>query len=114
MHEISLVRTIFKTLEQEFPGKMEQIKVIHLKAGLLSNVQPILMENAFQAVLQDEPGYQHTRLVVEVLPIIVHCDKCNLDHEVTQNRFVCACGLPSNNIIQGTELLISRVELEEV
>lgn len=113
MHEISLVRTIFKTLEEEFPGKLSQIKVIHLKAGLLSNVQPILMENAFQAVLEDEPRYRHTQLNIEVLPIIIRCDSCNRDHEVSQYRFVCACGKPSNHIIQGDELLISRVEMEE-
>lgn len=113
MHEISLVRNIFRTLEEEFPNDMERVRQIHLKVGLLSNVQPILMQNAFQAVLEDEPQYQKTSLYVEVLPILIHCDTCDKTSEVQNYRFVCACGKPSRNVVQGEELLISNVEMEE-
>ncbi|AFK03955.1 hydrogenase expression/synthesis HypA [Emticicia oligotrophica DSM 17448] len=113
MHEISLVRNIFKTLEEEFPNDIPKIRGIFLKAGLLSNVQPILMQNAFQAVLEDQPKYQNTSLHVEVLPILIYCDSCNKTCEVEQYRFVCTCGKPSRNVVQGEELLISRVEFAE-
>lgn len=113
MHEISLVRNIFRTLEEQFPNDMDSVRSIYLRVGLLSNVQPILMQNAFQAVLEDEPRYQKTSLHVEVLPILIHCDDCNKTTEVQQYRFVCSCGKPSRNVIQGEELLISKVELSE-
>lgn len=112
MHEISLVRTVFRTLEEEFPNQFDQIRNIHLKVGLLTNVQPILMQNAFQAVLEEEPRYQRTSLSVEVLPILIHCDACDLTTEVQNYRFVCSCGKPSRNIVQGEELLIGEVEWE--
>ncbi|GGD70578.1 hydrogenase nickel incorporation protein HypA [Emticicia aquatilis] len=112
MHEISLVRNIFKTLEEEFPNDMDKVRGIYIKAGLLSNVQPILMQNAFQAVLEDQPEYGKTSLHVEVLPILIHCDDCNKTTEVQQYKFVCTCGKPSRNVVQGEELLISRVEFE--
>jgi Zn finger protein HypA/HybF involved in hydrogenase expression len=57
MHEISLVRNIFRTLEEEFPNDIPRVRTINLTVGLLSNVQPILMQNAFQAVVEDEPKY---------------------------------------------------------
>jgi hydrogenase nickel incorporation protein HypA/HybF len=44
MHEISLVRNIFRTLEDEFPQDMNRVRGIYLTVGLLSNVQPILMQ----------------------------------------------------------------------
>lgn len=113
MHEISLVRSIFKTLESEFSGKMHLVRAIHLNVGLLSNVQPILMENAFQAVLEDEPQYRHTSLFVHVLPILIYCEDCNKTSEVKEYRFVCSCGKPSRNIFQGNELLISKVEFDD-
>lgn len=113
MHEISLVRNIFRTLEDEFPADMNRIRGIYLKAGLLSNVQPILMQNAFAAVLEDEPKYQQTSLHVEVLPILIHCDDCDKTTEVQQYKFVCSCGKPSRNVVQGEELLISKVEFED-
>lgn len=113
MHEISLVRNIFKTLEEEFPAEIDKIRVIHLTVGILSNVQPILMQNAFQAVLEDEPRYNKTVLHVEVLPVLIYCDVCDKKTEVMQYRFVCSCGKPSRNIVQGEELLISKVDFAE-
>ena len=114
MHEISLVRNIFKTLEDEFPGEIEKVRAIHLRVGLLSNVQPILMQNAFEAVLLDEPKYNKATLNVEVLDVLVHCDDCDKDSEVQQYKFACSCcGKPSKNIIQGEELMISKVEFAE-
>lgn len=113
MHEISLVRNIFRTLEDEFPADMNRVRGIYLKVGLLSNVQPILMQNAFAAVLEDEPQYDQTSLHVEVLPILIHCDDCDKTTEVQQYRFVCACGKPSRNVVQGEELLISKVEFDD-
>ncbi len=113
MHEISLVRNIFKTLEEEFPAEIDKIRGIHLTVGILSNVQPILMQNAFQAVLEDEPRYNKTVLHVELLPVVIYCDVCDKRTEVMQYRFVCSCGKPSRNIVQGEELLISKVDFAE-
>jgi hydrogenase nickel incorporation protein HypA/HybF len=113
MHEISLVRNIFRTLEDEFPGEIDRVRQIHLTLGLLSNVQPILMQNAFQAVLEDEPVYNKASLEVEVLPVLIHCSDCGKITEVQHYKFVCSCGKPSRNIIQGEELLIKKVEFAD-
>jgi len=113
MHEISLVRNIFKTLEDEFPGEIQRVRGIHLRVGLLSNVQPILMQNAFAAVLDDEVRYNKISLYVEVLPVLIYCDKCNTTTEVHNYKFACSCGKPSREIVQGEELLISKVEFAE-
>ena len=114
MHEISLVRNIFKTLEDEFPGEIDKVRTIYLSVGLLSNVQPILMRSAFQAVLETEPRYHKTSLEVLVLPVLIHCDDCNKNSEVQNYKFICdTCGKPTKKIVQGEELLISKVEFEE-
>ena len=114
MHEISLVRNIFNTLEAEFSDRFSDIRTIHLTVGELSNVQPILMQNAFEAVLEDEPKYRNTTLAVEVLPIIIHCNNCNKETQVQQYKFICGfCQTPSKNVIKGEEMLISKVEFEK-
>ena len=58
MHEISLVRTIFRTLEEQFqPDELERVETIELKIGPLANVESILLQNAFDAVVaEDETG----------------------------------------------------------
>ena len=113
MHEISLVKNIFSTIEEAFPGRVEQITRIQLKVGLLSNVQPILMQNAFNAVVEEEARYAGIQLGVEVLPILIYCDECDKTTEVHNYRFVCDCGEPSKKIVQGEELMISQVEFGE-
>lgn len=113
MHEISLVRNIFNTLENEFPGRGQHLRGIYLKVGELSNIQPVLMQNAFAAVIQDEPQYKDATLHVEVLPIKIYCNDCAVESEVQKYKFICSvCNKPNNNLIQGDELLIAKVELE--
>ena len=113
MHEISLVKNIFRTLKDEFPAKIENIRGIHLSVGLLSNVQPILMQNAFQAVLENEPAYRNTSLHIKVLPIKIYCEDCRKTIQVENNKFICSCGKASRKIVQGEELLISKVEFAD-
>ncbi|MFZ4058648.1 MAG: hydrogenase maturation nickel metallochaperone HypA [Ferruginibacter sp.] len=114
MHEIALVKNIFTELEAVYPHKMHLIQRIQLKAGVLSNVQPILMQNAFSAVIQEESKYAHIELEVLVIPIKIQCESCHLISEVQQYRFICSCGKPCRNIIEGEELLISEVEFISV
>lgn len=111
MHEVSLVNSIFRSIEAEFPAQdLERIRGIFLRVGLLSNVEPILMQNAFAAVIETEPAFCQATLHVEVLPILIHCADCDKTSLVENYKFVCACGKPSSNITQGTELLIYKVE----
>ncbi len=112
MHEISLVRSIFNTLESEFSaGELENLKAINLKVGLLSNVGPLLMQNAFEAVTKAEEKFQEVTLNVISVPIEIYCGDCDTNSTIEQYKFACkTCGKPNNNVVKGTELLIHEVE----
>jgi hydrogenase nickel incorporation protein HypA/HybF len=113
MHEISLVRTIFRTLEDNFSAEeLGKISKIDLKVGLLANVEPMLMQSAFEAVVSTEGKFEKAKLHILLVPILVHCKECDKSNEIKEYKFVCACGKPSNNIVQGTELLIERVHFD--
>jgi hydrogenase nickel incorporation protein HypA/HybF len=112
MHEVSLVKNIFNLLETAYADSVGNIRTIVLKVGLLSNVQPILMQNAFEAVQQELPHYKLIKLQIEVLPILLHCEKCGKTTTVQYYKFVCTCGHPSKNIVQGYEMEISQVVFE--
>ncbi|WP_210518821.1 hydrogenase maturation nickel metallochaperone HypA/HybF [Hymenobacter terricola] len=115
MHEVSLVRNIIRTLEDEFGAEgVARVRDVYLRVGLLSNVEPALMQNAFWAVQAAERCYDQLTLHVEVLPILVVCELCGHESTITNYRFRCAaCDTPTKNITQGTELLIHRVSFEE-
>lgn len=116
MHEISLVRNIFNALHHEFGAeKVSSIRKICVTAGILSSIEPLLMQNAFEAVVATEsPEFKEAELEVNILPIIIQCENCGKTSEVENYIFKCYhCDTPSNNIIQGNELKISSIEVEE-
>lgn len=115
MHEISLVRTIFRTLEETFSAEeLGRLKAIELKVGPLANVETVLLQNAFDAVVEeDEVRFKGVALRVHLVPVLIQCLDCGQITEVHNYRFVCQCGKPCANVVQGNELLIERVELEE-
>lgn len=115
MHEISLVKSVFNTLEAEFSMEdLQRLEAIHLRIGKLSNIEPTLMQNAFDAVSATEEKFQDVALKMEVVDIVVHCDQCNVDSTVHQYKFVCnSCGQPTSNVIAGTELLIHQVQFAD-
>lgn len=113
MHELSIVKDIFRTLEDAYPDRYEKISKIHIEAGLLSSLQPVLIQNAFEAYVLDDERFRDTELEVSILPIIAYCKKCEKPFDVQYHRFVCACGEPSDTILQGEELRISQVTFKE-
>lgn len=114
MHEISLIRNVFNTLEAEFNAEeLSRLEAIDLKVGLLSNVEPILLHNAFAAVTQSEEKYEAATLNIETVPIEVYCPVCDKNSPVKDYKFACSCGRPSKEVVSGTELLIHRIHFAE-
>lgn len=72
------------------------------------------MQNAFEAVVAtDAPEFKDAIMDIQILPVIIECLHCQTKSEIKNYTFVCSfCQKPSNNIIQGNELLISGVEVE--
>lgn len=109
MHELSIVKDIFDTLTSHYESRVNNIQKIQVTAGLLSNVQPVLIQNAFDAFILENIHYRDMEMEVVVNDIIAHCAHCQKNFSVHFHRFVCECGQPSSNIVQGDELYISQV-----
>ena len=115
MHETSIVNSIMRTLEQEFETeKLHKMKAIHLKVGILSNIEPRLLHNAYSAYHITNPGFHHVSLHIESTTLKIQCEVCEHITDVKNYRFICAnCDRPSKNVIQGEEMLIHKVEFED-
>ncbi len=115
MHEISLVRTIFRTLDDNFsPEELSRVTGIDLKIGPLANIEPTFLQNAFTAVTaEDEIRFKNVVLRLNIVPILVQCPDCQQITEIHNYRFICQCGKPCANVVQGNELLIERVEMRD-
>jgi hydrogenase nickel incorporation protein HypA/HybF len=115
MHEVSLARSIFNTIRSEVTAdEYQRLSAVHLRVGRLANVEPLLMQNAFQAVTDSDYPEQAITLHIEVLPVLVHCQACDTTTEIESYTFVCSCGKPTANVVQGNELLISKIEFKDI
>lgn len=114
MHEVSICQSILKTIEEEFEKEqLENVYEIHLKAGLLSCVQPQFLEHVFKYMIADSP-LKNSMLHIERTDIIAECEICRHTFKVEKYVFVCPqCGSPTSKIIEGNELLIHKILLKE-
>lgn len=115
MHETSIVRSIVRTLEDEFEEeKLNRLSAIYIKVGILSNIEPQLLQSAYHAYGHSDERYHDIPLHIESTEIKIQCETCNHITEVKSYRFICdKCGLPSKNLIQGEEMLIHKVEFQD-
>jgi len=115
MHETSIVNSIMKTLEMEFEQeKLNKMSAIYLKVGMLSNIEPRLLHNAFTAKYYCGTKYHHVKLLIESTEVKIQCEYCNHITQIKNYRFICEkCDKPSKNLIQGEEMLIHKIEFED-
>lgn len=116
MHELSLVQSIFSSLEAELAeAELRRMCAVDLKIGRLANVEPTLLQNAFKAYQAMNPTYDAVELNIQLIEIEVRCPQCGSISPVEQYRFICGqCETPTRDIIAGEELLIHRIHYADV
>jgi hydrogenase nickel incorporation protein HypA/HybF len=114
MHEVSICQSIVDTLEAELKeDQLQNVREVHLKIGVLSCVEPKILEHVFKYIIQDTP-FRACSLFTALVDVLAACANCNRNFKVENYRFVCpACNMPSSTIIEGNELTICKIILEE-
>ena len=115
MHELSIVSSVvdnvIESLEK-YPGA--RVTEVRLKVGALAAV----IEDSLQfcyGIATDETPLEGSRLVVNVVPVTVHCDACGAEGELESlQSFRCpSCGEPASDVRHGRELEIEAIEIED-
>jgi hydrogenase nickel incorporation protein HypA/HybF len=116
MHELSIMTSVVETVTESltaYPGA--RVTEVRLRVGALASVVPESLEFCYGIATEGTP-LAGSRLVVNVLPVIVHCEHCAADAELDGvQSFRCPrCGEPSYDLRQGRELEIESYEIDEV
>lgn len=116
MHELSIVSSIVESVIESleaYPGA--QVKEVRLRVGALAAVIEDSLQFCYQIATEDTP-LAGSKLVVMILPVVMHCEPCNADVELpTLQSFRCPrCGELVGDMRQGRELEIDSIEIEEV
>jgi hydrogenase nickel incorporation protein HypA/HybF len=116
MHELSIVSSIVDSVNETltaYPGA--KVKEVRLRVGSLAAV----IEDSLQfcyGIATEGTLLEGSKLVVKMLPVVMHCDRCGQDVEIDGvQSFRCSqCGEPVSDLRQGRELEIESIEIDEV
>lgn len=108
MHEVRIATEIISIVKKEMLSrKLNSISEIGLRIGLLSGVDPDALSFSFAAATSGTE-MEHTRLVIEEVPVRAVCHACTTRFNVEGFFFVCpACKSTDVRVTEGEELDIS-------
>jgi hydrogenase nickel incorporation protein HypA/HybF len=120
MHELSLVTSIVESVTESLAALPDlsrgaRVLEVRLRVGALASVVVESLEFCWGIAAEGTP-LEGSRLVVNVLPVVVHCEACGIDSELEGvQSFRCPrCGELCGEIRQGRELEIESFEIDEV
>jgi len=114
MHELSIAMSIVDTALEESRQRGLQVSAVHLRLGALSGVVKDALLFSYEMACQDT-ALQGSRLIVEDVPVVVFCPRCQQRRALDSiQSFACPeCGAPTRDILQGKELEVFALEVEE-
>jgi hydrogenase nickel incorporation protein HypA/HybF len=116
MHELSIVSSIVDTVTESlaaYPGA--RVKEVRLRVGALASVVEDSLQFCYE-IATEGTALEGSKLVVQLLPVVVHCMPCGQDVELgSVQSFRCPrCGEPVMDLRQGRELEIDSIEIDEI
>ncbi len=116
MHELSIVSSIVDSVAETlaaYPGA--KVKEVRLRVGALASVIEDSLQFCYGIATEGTP-LQGSALIVKVLPVRIHCDRCAQDVEIASlQSFRCPkCDAPLTDLRQGRELEIDSIEIDEL
>jgi len=113
VHELSLVASLFETLEEKArEHRAVRVTMVRLRVGRLSGAVPELLASAFETYRKGTIA-DGARLEIEEVPVRLRCRSCGGDRLDVEGAFAClACGGRDVELLEGRDIVVERIELE--
>ena len=100
--------------QAEAERRSVKVNAVHLKLGALSGVVKESLLFSYDVASADTV-LKGSRLVIEEVPVAVFCSKCQAQRPVDSVQRLCCteCGTPTSEIVQGKELELVALEVQE-
>ena len=115
MHELSIAMSIVEFAEEEAERRgSPRVTAVYLRLGAFSGVVKDALVTSFEIACADTK-LAGSKLIVEEVPLVVYCSKCEEKRAVDADHwFKCPeCGGDMPEILQGKELQVTALELDE-
>jgi hydrogenase nickel incorporation protein HypA/HybF len=115
MHELSIVSSVVDSVIEsleKYPGA--RVLEVRLRVGALAAVVGDSLQFCYELATRETP-LEGSRLVVKIVPVVVHCAACSRDGELESlQSFRCPhCDEPAADVRAGREMEIEAIEIEE-
>ncbi|HEY6805571.1 MAG TPA: hydrogenase maturation nickel metallochaperone HypA [Pyrinomonadaceae bacterium] len=115
MHELSIAMSMIEMASEEaVRNDQARVVALHLKLGPLAGVVKEALLFSYEIACQGTL-LEGSQLIIEDVPVVVHCSSC--DHDLTvasiQNLRCPSCSSSSVEVVQGRELEVVALELEQ-
>jgi hydrogenase nickel incorporation protein HypA/HybF len=113
MHELSIARGIVEVAAEAVrEAGAVKVSVVRVRVGALAGVASEALAFSYEVVARGSP-LDGSRLVVETVPVLVHCPRCGRDVVPPDLcRLACPlCGAPTADVRGGRELEVDCVEV---
>jgi hydrogenase nickel incorporation protein HypA/HybF len=114
MHELSIAMSIVEMAQEEAEQRHVQVSAVHLRLGALCGVVKESLLFSYDMACADT-CLQGSRLVIEEIPVAVFCPQCQERRALPSIQlFRCPqCGAATPDVVQGKELEVTALEVEE-
>jgi len=114
MHEYSIVQSLLESCEQHAKANnAAKITKVVLKIGVMSGVEPQLLQNAFDT-FKETTICEESDLVLHIQEVVVYCRTCQRESTLQKREYLCpACQSNDLEIRDGEEMYLMQLELEE-
>jgi|HubBroStandDraft_2_1064218.scaffolds.fasta_scaffold261519_2 hydrogenase nickel incorporation protein HypA/HybF len=113
MHELSIALSMIEQIEEQSAQNPGPVVSVHVKIGVLSGVDTEALRFAWEIGRAGTP-LAATQLEIESVPLLVRCPTCGQTHTPEIQSIVCPhCVTPAQDILAGTELELTSLEIAE-
>jgi len=114
MHEWSLAKTLLEQAERICREQgAQRLLEVRVQIGSLAGVEASLLKSAFDQLVCEQP-IAPARLVVEVTPLVVRCQNCETESELSDFEFRChSCHSRAVRVMQGDQLHLVSVTVDD-
>lgn len=113
MHELSIALSMIDMAsEQAASHGGARVTALHLKLGPLSGVVKEALTFSYEIACQGT-ALEGSQLIIEDVPVKIFCSACDSDQVVDTILRCPRCGELSADVVEGRDLEVVAIELEE-
>ena len=112
MHELGVVFHCIKQINEiAAENNVKKVNSVTIQIGEVSTVIPYYFEDCWNWAIKKEPVLEGSKLIIETVDAVTHCEDCLKDYPTVQHGKICPhCGSEHTYLLQGNEIYIKQIE----